>query len=1320
MASCLGKGICCADMLANWISLCIALCVTLLTRPCIIGTTLSIVLLHLTVHHVNSSHVNTFCSELHSSSLMGVIEFSSYNSLFARNCKDHNQLKVDIGCTVTNGYAPVLARFKPPETNLFGHSDGLGRDFSEATLIEGSYHGQGNPRQGTEFYQAVDVCRVGRSIAEGEDSSLFLTSSTTGSVWSHSMFSLIPSWVKRTLFKRETLTNAPQHHDVSLSSANGIIFQKCATVNSQKDPQTAYIRLLINSTDVSSSAANMSNLILLDNITGLYVPDVSGNSTGTTNGIQTYRKESLTAGEYFLINYIASLDTKDVKNGLTFSLPALLTFHNSSEVTGASSNVIMAPFTITAKESSKGNTYKINCEQKMEHSQTNVTDSANEDVIMADRIIDILAFEESENMLRALEDTEITNIIQTDASLEVCRMHICKDVIGILLRNMAYARNLSPHEEKRLNTVLSECWSKLEKRTQEEHQRQLVALTAECNLDTRKEMDMEHRKQKAANEEAEELMKHVGEKSFTEYRLLLDKLHDLDQAKMKRLLLLKQEEEFAKAHRQLTVSHRTELHNIFFDQMQDSVFRGKIQPAVVKALAEDFLKVQEEAEDLLDFMQANKKYHLSGRFAFRKNLIYNIQLSDSRSRCLLNSAATQIANLINKTERAKHMDENHTELLLERAQAEVLRVKQKLENVLKLEKRKLHQKLTIKRKRQIVQKLKEQKKELNTVQEIFKTTKEVNLYLEYWKKLFCDQCQELEELFEKLDGDAIEEIKALKCSLTEKAIEDLRYIQNAVIMQEMLKLNVPRLHLQQVVEEHKRETALLVQQLEMEENDKAGDAGAALESTRRKLDDEFKLNVKEQKNLRHWEQLLFTKILLLPLSLSEEDLHNIRQEFQCGFSQMDITLALPKIQRRVMLQTYLTEWRNVELLKLDHNLAEFEKLSNSKMKKHPQDKNIEVLKKSVEDKILIYEAQITDDKIKQVRGELLLQRVHQLKNREYKLGEYIASLQFQWIKNKSKAVEIHMAVLHLQSLLLEGLCKSHIVTKSDYEQVLETRSHEIGEMDQNLESRKHKVANDKLSEHDTGRIASEMQLLSKEEEDLDMPLSATLRMVLRRRKQLTNLYRERLFKQELENALVEDQEEKTELDIFLKFYNQDIKLAAYLTKQTMLPEGMLHRALNLLLPSSSENEILPVLYAVGHKYSDSVTETDNNEDEADNRRKRKYQDLWTLIEKRLGEGLFNQEQEKSSFAKRKKGSILKKKRLRPVKRVSFSHTERFSKLLAPYGHSEQIGSADAIDLPDTREKLFVFRVPSETSISSTQHKKKRNFLNFKKSSIAHL
>lgn len=133
-------------------------------------------------------------------------------------------------------------------------------------------------------------------------------------------------------------------------------------------------------------------------------------------------------------------------------------------------------------------------------------------------------------------------------------------------------------------------------------------------------------------------------------------------------------------------------------------------------------------------------------------------------------------------------------------------------------------------------------------------------FLETWKKLYTNHCRELEELYERHDNDATDELKDIKYSLTEKAIEDLRHVQSAVIISEMLKVNVPRLHLQQALEEHKREAALLAQQLEKEESDKAGESRASLESTVRKLDEEFKLNVKEQKNLRNWEQLLFSYV----------------------------------------------------------------------------------------------------------------------------------------------------------------------------------------------------------------------------------------------------------------------------------------------------------------------------------------------------------------------------------------------------------------------------------------------------------------------------
>ncbi|XP_053560123.1 limbin isoform X1 [Bombina bombina] len=1272
---------------------------------------------------------------------LGTSPWFNVNESLCNPVSASDQSEKYIDSTMSHICVSLLAKSNSLRTSVDFQLDGHGYN-----LVQSFNQKQRKTKKGTRPGEA-DVQQIERLIRGRDDSSIFLTSAASGSVWSQSVFFLIPSWIKKSFIKREAVPNRPQQRDGSRISWNGIIFLKCAMVNNREDLETATVHLLINSTDVSSPAMNMSNLIISDNITGIAIKDVSGTSTASVKGIQTFRKESLKAGEYILITYTASLNAEFAKYGSEFYLPAQLTFQNSSE---GSSKLLVAPFTITAngnlkvvpnhglhgaafviafivslvltgaicfavyyikkkRQSSLETKSKFKNEQKLEQSQINLQENANEDFIVYDKMIDILAFEEAENMLQALEDSEITNMSQADSYLEISRVHIYKDVTSIFVRNLTITLNLSPHETKMLSTVLNEQWTDLEKRINEEQQRRIVALTAECSLDTRKQMDIQYRKQKAASTEAEE--------SSTEYKHLLDNLHDLEQAEMKRLLLFKQEEQFAKSHRQLSIAYRTELHNIFFDQLHNSVSRGKMKPDVQSVMIENYLKVQEESEDLMDFIQANKKYHMSRRISNRKNLIYSIQLCDSKCRCLLNSAATQISNLINRTERAGHMTESHAQLLLERAQSEVLKVKEKMENLSKIEKRKLHQKLITKRKRQLIQKLKEQKKDLGAVQEICKTTKDVNHYLECWKQLFSDHCQELEELFEKHDNDTVEELKGLKCSLTEKAIEDLRQIQSSVVMQEMLKQNVPRLHLQQVTEEHKRETALLGQQLDHEESDKVKDSRTSLESSWRKLEEEFKLGVKEQKSLRHWEQQLFVKIILLPLSLSEEDIQKIRQSFMCGFSQMDITLALPKIQGRKLLQTYLTEWRKEELLKLDHNVPESEKQLNVKTKNHLLEKPTEPFMKSIEDKILIYEAQMPDDMIKQARGELLIQRVHQLKDREYKLGEYIASLQFQLIANKSKELEIHMAVQHLQSLLLEEMCRSQIATESEYGKLLETRIQEIREIDQNMESWQQKeVENDKLNENYLSSIICEMN--STCEEDLDMPLSATLRSALNRRQNILRLYGERLQKEELEFAMVENQVEKAHMDEFIRLYKQDIRLTSYLTKRTLLPEGLLYQALNLLLPSSLETEIFSVLNSVSHKYSDGVTETDNIEEETDSWRKRKHQELWTVIEKRLKEGLVIQDNDKSSSARRKKRSILKKKRLRPVKRVSFSHTEDFSKLLQSVGRSKQFGNSEERELPENGEKLFIFRAPSETLKSSSVHKKKRNFLNFKKAMSA--
>ncbi|CAJ0957896.1 unnamed protein product [Ranitomeya imitator] len=191
--------------------------------------------------------------------------------------------------------------------------------------------------------------------------------------------------------------------------------------------------------------------------------------------------EEFYAGETFQVSYTATLNTKEATAGLLRSLPAVITFQNSSEISGTTYKIV-APFSLTAKEISNLKSHQINRGEKKE-SPAKSSNSVPEDLTGFDRLIDILCFEEAENLLQALEDSEIGNMTQADAYLEACRVQVYKDVTGILLRNMTEAGNLSPLEEKRMNMILSGHWTDLQKRTQEEHRRKLVALTAECNLD---------------------------------------------------------------------------------------------------------------------------------------------------------------------------------------------------------------------------------------------------------------------------------------------------------------------------------------------------------------------------------------------------------------------------------------------------------------------------------------------------------------------------------------------------------------------------------------------------------------------------------------------------------------------------------------------------------------------------------------------------------------------------------------------------------------------------------------------------------------------
>uniref|UniRef100_A0A8D0GKX6 EvC ciliary complex subunit 2 n=1 Tax=Sphenodon punctatus TaxID=8508 RepID=A0A8D0GKX6_SPHPU len=1204
---------------------------------------------------------------------------------------------------------------------------------------------------------------------KSEDHALLLTSAAPDPQWSHSLFALIPSWTKRILSKRASSINHQLHEEMprsSVSSGSGITFQKCAMVTMQHEPQTAYVRLVINNTN-APFASNITDLILLDNITSLSLQETSGSRI--SDGFQIFKRGFLSVGECYSVDYVAVLNVKDTWDGRVLTLPAKLTFRNSS-LNKTELSSLMASFTITGEEKTKilfhhgihalgfiiafVISLMLTCviffavyqtrrltrsfpnkkqemgqestpEHKLEPIQFNSRDAINEEILLNDQIIDILCFEESENMLQSLEDLEVTSLTRVDADLEAYRMQFCKDAIALLMKNVIISHSLSPHVEKKMSSIFRKQFLAMETEIQAEYERKMVALTAECNLEARKEVETQQQRERAANEEGEELMKRASEKSAAEYRGLLDKLHKLERNHMKRFLLVKQEEYFAKAYRQLALSQRTELHHIFFTQIKNAIFKGELKLEVAKALLQDYAKIQGDVEELMDFLQTNKNYHLSKRFAYREYLIKQGQLWDSKVSSLWNMGVNQIENLINKMERSGHLPENHSGMLLDRAQGEVRSIKQKLDHSLKQEKQKLHQKLIAKRRREMLQK-KEQWKEQMSVGDSLKTTKEVGHYLSQQQKLLTDHTIEFEELIEKLDYDAHEELKELRFVLMEKAVEELRRVSYGVITQELLKFNVPKPHLQQIMEEHKKEAAVQAEQLEKEQCDMTVANEELLQNMRDKLSGELLRGVAEQKSLRNWEQLVFLKLLSLPLSLSEEELLKVRQEFHCCFSQMDCNLALPKIQARVLLQAYQSGWREEELLKVHQSLEVPDKLQQAKVKK-PRSKSknkIDVLKKLMEDKICIYEQPITVENLNKLHSELLLEREHQLHNRENKLGEYITSLQFQKTDKKSKTLEIYTSLVNIQALLLEELNTSRILTKSECTQILERHNPEIEELDRKLECEMlHKESVDQQQYlMSRQRWAPDGIGLSSEgvEVNADRQVSAMLRQAMNQCKQLVNQHRQSLQEEQWDKVMLEDLLENIEMDTLLALYGKELRLAAYLTKLTMIQVGMLHRLLNLLLPLSSHNELLSLLDSISAKYADSAIESDNNTAGADSCKKRKCQGSWHALENKVRQEMIKQGLEKINSGSGRKESLLTKRQPTLMRKAAFSHLECLSEHSSMELLEQTDSTAEAIELSGTGEKIFLFRdQPDHTlCLQSSPRKKKKNFLNSKKAVLA--
>uniref|UniRef100_A0A8C6EH54 EvC ciliary complex subunit 2 n=1 Tax=Microcebus murinus TaxID=30608 RepID=A0A8C6EH54_MICMU len=970
----------------------------------------------------------------------------------------------------------------------------------------------------------------------------------------------------------ETAQDRDLSREVQGTSENGVIFQKCALVLGQSEAWTARVRLFVGNTRTGLSA-NLSDLLLLDNITGLAVRESAGNRTA--GGLQAFRRTFLQVGDAFEVSYTASLQRGRLATGESLPLPAQLSFRSASP----NRTQLKALFTITVEEkitvlphhgvhaagfvaaflSSFVLTwlvlfFAVRCpclrrsvlaRQRVGHHESRAepwlftsVDGVNEDLSLNDQMVDILSSEDPGSMLQALEELEIATLNRADADLEACRAQISKDIIALLLKNLSSSGHLSPQVERRLGAVFKKQFLLLENEIQEEYDRKMVALMAECDLETRKKTESQYQREMVAMEEAEELLKCASERSATECSSLLRSLHSREQEQLRKALALQQEEDFAKAHRQLAVFQRNELHSIFFTQIKSAMFKGELKPEAAKMLLQNYSKIQDNVEELMDFFQASKRYHLSKRFGHRACLVRSLQASESRAQGLLSAAAAQLPRLVQKHERAGYLDEDQMEMLLERAQTEVFSIKQKLDNDLKQEKKKLHQKLIIKRRRELLQKHKEQRKAQLSIGE---AAEDAGQLLQQWRCTVAEHGAGLEELQERLDQAALDGLRALTLSLSEKATEELRRLQNSALTQELLRRGAPWLFLQQVLEEHGREMAARAEQLEGEARDRDREG---VQSVRQRLKEEaLEAAVEEQAELRHWERAVFTRLRCAAFSVSEEELLGLQQDIQGCFAQMDRSLALPRIRARVLLQQFQTAWREAECLKLDQALAAPE-LQQSKVRK-PRAKSkskIDLLKKCIEDKVRLCEEQPPEDLGEKVRGELLRERVQWLEAQEGRFAEALVALQFQKAARDTETLSAYSALLSIQDLLLEELSVSETLTKSACAQILESHSPELQELERKLE--------EQLTQQEAAQqqqaLASWQQWVANGPTLLNEPgeagpegqAASLLRQALSRAQQFLEHHQQRLGAEQQRAAALEAELERAETDAFAALRGQ--------------------------------------------------------------------------------------------------------------------------------------------------------------------------------------
>ncbi|KAJ8262104.1 hypothetical protein GJAV_G00162260 [Gymnothorax javanicus] len=1224
----------------------------------------------------------------------------------------------------------------------------------------------------------------------------------------------------------------------------GLTFHKCAQVNAAKELPLVTFFLLINNTGMPA-ATDLSQLGIQDAVSGLTIVNNSG--AVVEKGFQSFTYDSLSAGSLYVMKYTA-LVKGHRKEILT--LPAYFTFSNASQNDINLFGPVVANFTLRVISAGKNspnhsvhfagfvgafllsvlllslclalmgrihaasrkyplqqrnNRAVLSGDGDPEYAACNIGETAKEEAAFEDKMVDIMVLEDPQNMYQALENLDMSNMLRAAASLESVRVQIHKDTVAVLLRGLRTRGSLTAQAERRLLSVLLGQLMGMEGKLKEEHVARMATLAAQCNMETRQEMEAEHRREASEKDRAGLLFQHADQQVAVECSVLLDKLHKLDQSRLQRSLLVRHEEASAQVQRQIVLRRRVELHKIFSEELEEATRMGEMEKNVANDLMHDYFTCQDHLEEVLDVYLATYRSVLGERHAQRQFLVHSLQSLKSLICEVFAKMSGQVESWFTDLRREAGVAEEQLTLFLEKTQKELVLVKQGLDEALTRERSAMHCGLVKKRRGLISDKIQEHKlkqKELSILSRTCEEGLDPAHYLISWQNLLMAQCLELGELINNLDEEAAADIRKVTMRAIHSSVAEVKALL-AGVAQALLGLGVPHFLLQ--VEQVGG--AMVGAQERLQQEGQA--AVRTLQSTRHTLQDHMELELREQQTLRRRGRQFFQALCEAQLTLSEEELLQMKLEFQKCMSQMDNCLVLPRARSRSRLQALLCQRRKetLENSQLGLAAASPEKQPKKKVigkatapghRRGPNLSDVLLFQKQTKEKIQLYEQdkEMESAAMKKVQEEMRDEREQELRSQEESLAVQTAALHFQKAEKRARVLETYGAVLTLQSLLMESMRASGALGGAEITQYI--HNHGLGLEEAELLLQRERAEWEALKTTHSDETApldsdDDDDIEEEDEEEGGMfqvnqnrRIAVILQEALDKRELILSSLVESMRDKDARYQVMEDLKDQLEFKRLRMYFHQDLEFTADLLKCTRTSATVVLETMRILLPTAPESDLLSLVDTLCPKQASApppseldIGGTDGSRnsllvrlrgdiihgnvwtglrDKEKERMVKKRQRLHGMLFAECGAEMVRNLQQVSSVGKAGEGlhgaeisargtPVLfgeepqaempanpsstfpdRTPNLAPVPYPTQNPTlvSKPSLLPAPFPNSSPIPyptpAAEVLDMPHTGEKVFVFRFQPEfqDSAERTDRKrgKKRNFLNFKKGSVA--